>query len=97
MEIDTRWSQQLSVHFLHALEFLSVEVSPAALGDLLYSRRPRYVNLDDCWQDPAGRDESGRLRADPKKFPSGMPVGCKISTDKEAKRLNLLKQAKKHI
>eukprot|EP00435_Cladocopium_sp_Y103_P037800 s1864_g10.t1 len=31
-----------------------------------------YVNLDDCWQDPAGRDESGRLRADPKKFPSGM-------------------------
>ena len=90
MEIDTRWSQQLSVHFLHALEFLSVEVSPA-VGDVLYSRRPRYVNLDDCWQDPAGRDESGRLRADPKKFPSGMPVGCKIST------LNLLKQAKKHI
>lgn len=87
----------MSVHFLHALEFLSVEVSPAALGDLLYSRRPRYVNLDDCWQDPTGRDESGRLRADPKKFPSGMPVGCKISTDKEAKRLNLLKQAKKHI
>eukprot|EP00438_Fugacium_kawagutii_P031164 Skav211898 [mRNA] locus=scaffold2021:78170:79102:- [translate_table: standard] len=35
-----------------------------------------YVNLDDCWQDPAGRDETGRLRADPQKFPKGMPLGC---------------------
>ncbi|CAJ1401782.1 unnamed protein product [Effrenium voratum] len=33
-----------------------------------------YVNLDDCWQDPNGRDPTtGRLRADPKRFPSGMP------------------------
>ncbi|CAE8634106.1 unnamed protein product, partial [Polarella glacialis] len=35
----------------------------------------RYINLDDCWQDPHGRDpETGRLRANPKNFPSGMPA-----------------------
>ena len=38
----------------------------------------RYVNLDDCWQDPSGRDAvSGKLRADPAKFPSGMSFGWK--------------------
>ncbi|CAK9045739.1 unnamed protein product [Durusdinium trenchii] len=31
-----------------------------------------YVNLDDCWQDPLGRDATGRLQADPQRFPSGM-------------------------
>jgi alpha-galactosidase len=31
----------------------------------------RYVNVDDCWMAPR-RDPSGRLTADPKRFPSGM-------------------------
>lgn len=35
----------------------------------------RYVNLDDCWQDPLGRDATGRLQADPQRFPSGMLLG----------------------
>ena len=30
-----------------------------------------YVNVDDCWQAPT-RDQEGRLRADPKRFPDGM-------------------------
>src|SRR4051812_4273542 len=33
----------------------------------------RYVNVDDCWM-AAGRDGSGRLRADPQSFPSGIPA-----------------------
>src|SRR3954447_9678116 len=31
----------------------------------------RYVNVDDCWMAPA-RDGSGRLQADPLRFPSGI-------------------------
>lgn len=31
----------------------------------------RYVNIDDCWMAPA-RDVSGRLVADPVRFPSGI-------------------------
>lgn len=39
------------------------------LRDLGY----RYVNLDDCWHDPRGRDpQTGRLREDPGRFPSGL-------------------------
>jgi alpha-galactosidase len=30
-----------------------------------------YVNIDDCWQ-ATSRDESGKLMADPQRFPSGM-------------------------
>jgi alpha-galactosidase len=30
-----------------------------------------YVNVDDCWMDPA-RGPDGALRADPKRFPSGI-------------------------
>src|SRR4051812_14277703 len=33
----------------------------------------RYVNVDDCWMAPA-RDGSGRLQADPLRFPSGIPA-----------------------
>jgi len=32
----------------------------------------QYVNLDDCWMD--GRDSSGDLRWNTKKFPSGIPA-----------------------
>lgn len=33
----------------------------------------RYVNLDDCWQDPNGRDPwTGEIRPDLTRFPSGM-------------------------
>lgn len=31
-----------------------------------------YVNIDDCWSS-MDRDEDGRLQADPKRFPSGIP------------------------
>ena len=31
-----------------------------------------YVLLDDCWGGP--RDAEGKLTADPKEFPSGMPA-----------------------
>eukprot|EP00930_Biecheleria_cincta_P042421 TRINITY_DN29197_c0_g1_i1.p1 TRINITY_DN29197_c0_g1~~TRINITY_DN29197_c0_g1_i1.p1 ORF type:complete len:414 (-),score=71.19 TRINITY_DN29197_c0_g1_i1:9-1250(-) len=49
------------------------------LRDLGY----RYVNLDDCWQDPAGRDPAtGRLRAHPNRFPSGMPALAKYLHDR---------------
>ena len=30
----------------------------------------RYLVIDDCWQ--VSRDESGRIVADPQRFPSGM-------------------------
>lgn len=33
----------------------------------------RYVNVDDCWMAGA-RDASGRLQADPERFPSGIPA-----------------------
>jgi alpha-galactosidase len=32
-----------------------------------------HVALDDCWEDVA-RDPSGSIRADPSRFPSGMPA-----------------------
>ncbi|XP_035649954.1 alpha-N-acetylgalactosaminidase-like [Oncorhynchus keta] len=31
-----------------------------------------YVNIDDCWASK-DRDSNGRLQADPKRFPSGIP------------------------
>ncbi|CAJ1077147.1 alpha-N-acetylgalactosaminidase [Xyrichtys novacula] len=31
-----------------------------------------YVNIDDCWSSKQ-RDEKGRLQADPKRFPGGIP------------------------
>jgi alpha-galactosidase len=33
----------------------------------------RYVNVDDCWMAP-GRAADGGLRADPERFPSGIPA-----------------------
>jgi len=33
----------------------------------------RYVNVDDCWMAPT-RDAFGRLRADPWRFPGGIPA-----------------------
>jgi alpha-galactosidase len=33
----------------------------------------RYVNLDDCWM-AFSRDSRGRLRADPARFPGGIPA-----------------------
>ena len=43
----------------------------AIVADGLRDAGYRYVNVDDCWQDPA-RDSHGRLRSDPKRFPDGM-------------------------
>mmetsp|Transcript_34537 Transcript_34537/g.62619 ORF Transcript_34537/g.62619 Transcript_34537/m.62619 type:complete len:414 (-) Transcript_34537:180-1421(-) len=52
-----------------AVKAAAEELERSGLKDLGY----RYVNLDDCWQDPAGRDPgSGTLRADPERFPSGI-------------------------
>jgi alpha-galactosidase len=31
-----------------------------------------YINLDDCWQSPVRNKRTGKVIADPKKFPSGM-------------------------
>jgi alpha-galactosidase len=50
------------------------------LRDLGYN----YVVLDDCWQDPSGRDEHGKLQAEPKKFPRGLKA---ISDDLHARGL----------
>src|SRR3954462_13709554 len=33
----------------------------------------RYVNVDDCWM-ASTRDAFGQLRADPWRFPSGIPA-----------------------
>lgn len=41
-------------------------ITARGLGDVGYE----YVVVDDCWQ--GGRDESGKLFADPERFPSGM-------------------------
>ena len=38
------------------------------LRDLGYE----YVVLDDCWQDPHGRDKHGKLHPELKKFPNGL-------------------------
>src|SRR4051794_6561080 len=37
----------------------------------LAARGYRYVNVDGCWEGPK-RTGAGYLRADPKRFPSGM-------------------------
>jgi alpha-galactosidase len=31
-----------------------------------------YVVLDDCWQDPKGRDKNGKLQPALDKFPNGL-------------------------
>jgi alpha-galactosidase len=38
------------------------------LRDLGYE----YVVLDDCWQDPHGRDKNGKLQSSLEKFPKGL-------------------------
>jgi alpha-galactosidase len=38
------------------------------LRDLGYN----YVVLDDCWQDPKGRDKNGKLQPALDKFPNGL-------------------------
>jgi alpha-galactosidase len=38
------------------------------LRDLGYD----YVVLDDCWQDPKGRDAEGKLHPSLEKFPNGL-------------------------
>jgi alpha-galactosidase len=38
------------------------------LRDLGYE----YVVLDDCWQDPTGRDKKGKLQYSVTKFPKGL-------------------------
>ncbi len=43
----------------------------------------QYVNLDDCWMD--GRDASGKVQVNTKKFPSGMAALAKYIHDKGLK------------
>ncbi|MHA7986176.1 glycoside hydrolase family 27 protein [Rathayibacter sp. CAU 1779] len=43
----------------------------AIVADGLRAAGYTFINVDDCWQDPT-RDSSGRLRADPKRFPHGI-------------------------
>ncbi len=41
-----------------------------------------YINVDDCWLAKT-RDASGRLQADPERFPSGMKaLGSYVSQAK---------------
>lgn len=44
------------------------EIISLGLRDLGYE----YVVLDDCWQDPKGRDKDGKLHHDTNKFPNGL-------------------------
>ncbi|KAM0272189.1 hypothetical protein ACHAQH_008812 [Verticillium albo-atrum] len=46
----------------------SERVVSLGLRDLGYNT----VVLDDCWQDPAGRDAKGKVQPDLAKFPRGM-------------------------
>jgi alpha-galactosidase len=44
------------------------QIISLGLRDLGYE----YVVLDDCWQDPKGRDKDGKLHHDINKFPNGL-------------------------
>ncbi|CAN9131754.1 unnamed protein product [Alternaria alternata] len=46
----------------------SSQILSLGLRDLGYN----YVVLDDCWQDPKGRDEDGKLHPALDKFPNGL-------------------------
>lgn len=46
----------------------SAQLVHLGLRDLGY----QYVVLDDCWQDPKGRDGTGKLQVDYSKFPNGL-------------------------
>ncbi|ORY08943.1 glycoside hydrolase superfamily [Clohesyomyces aquaticus] len=46
----------------------SQQILSLGLRDLGYN----YVVLDDCWQDPRGRDQNGKLQPEASKFPSGL-------------------------
>uniref|UniRef100_A0A3Q3WQ77 Alpha-galactosidase n=1 Tax=Mola mola TaxID=94237 RepID=A0A3Q3WQ77_MOLML len=43
-----------------------------------------YVNIDDCWSSME-RDEKGRLQADPKRFPGGIPKLARYMHDRGLK------------
>lgn len=64
------------------------------MADLLVSRGYsslgyNVVSLDDCWPEHE-RDEQGRLQADSKRFPSGIPaLADYVSTDGRASRQRL--------
>ncbi len=51
-------------------EDLVREVAEAMVASGMRDAGYQYVNLDDCWQ--VGRDASGRIVADPDRFPSGI-------------------------
>ncbi|OAL51497.1 glycoside hydrolase [Pyrenochaeta sp. DS3sAY3a] len=46
----------------------SEQIISLGLRDLGY----QYVVLDDCWQDPSGRDKNGKLQPELSKFPNGL-------------------------
>ncbi|RMB98310.1 hypothetical protein DUI87_25215 [Hirundo rustica rustica] len=52
-------------------EQLFVEMADRMAADGWRDAGYEFVCIDDCWMAPT-RDEQGRLRADPKRFPSGI-------------------------
>ncbi|KAL8315853.1 hypothetical protein RB597_007599 [Gaeumannomyces tritici] len=61
----------------HLLLSTAEKLVSLGLRDLGYN----YVVLDDCWQDPKGRDEHGKLQPEATKFPRGLKA---ISDDLHA-------------
>lgn len=52
-------------------ERLFMEMADVMVRDGYLAAGYEYVNIDDCWAE-FERDESGRMVADKKRFPSGM-------------------------
>ena len=57
-------------------ENLVRKVASAMVSNGMADAGYRYVNLDDCWQ--VDRDASGRIRADPDRFPNGIAALAKF-------------------
>lgn len=66
------WNSWNQVRCEGLTERVVLEAATALVDRGLAAAGYRYVVVDDCWQ--GGRDESGRLVADPVRFPSGIPA-----------------------
>jgi len=66
------WNSWNEVRCEGLTERVVLRAASALVGRGLADVGYRYVVVDDCWQ--GGRDETGRLVADPVRFPSGIPV-----------------------
>lgn len=65
-------------------EKLFMDMADRLSGDGWKALGYDYVNIDDCWASKQ-RDDKGRLQADPKRFPSGIPKLAKYMHDKGLK------------